>query len=303
MHPRTGMVRLRLGLFVSMLLALAACAAKGPCPLVDDAAREQVLSPASCAPDSLPHLSQPACEALTDIHILGHGAGRTAWKARIASPACLAVGLCDTPVVRKVGSDGWRVSQRLNDTKEAMITEAALMHKLQVQYGPAASAQFYGICCNADGTVSIVMELLKPLNLKDLQSSAGREHVRVYAESMANFTEGPLMIPDLKENSLGLNERGDVVNLDLGFVSMSRVPTADDRVRFANKTETCLLAAGRHENLLLEAGSQLVFGKGRYKTEDCKGAGPWPFMQRYCSPIKGGLLDRKGVLLAPVNGK
>ena len=276
------MARLLLCLFVS-ILALAACA-PAPCPLIDDAAREQVLSPASCAPDSLPHLSQPACEALTDIRILGRGLGRTAWKARIASPACLAVGLCDIPVVRKARSGivSSRV-QSLAGTKIAMITEAALLHKLQIQYGPAGSARFYGICCNADGNVSIVMELLKPVNLNDLQSSAGREQVRLYAESMANFSEGPLVVPDLKGNSFALNERGNVVNMDLGFAKMTRVPTADDRVRAANKTEMCLLAAGRQEQFIGHIWTQ----------EQCKSM-EWPFMQDYCSPVKGGLLDRKG---------
>ena len=91
-----------------------------------------------------------------------------------------------------------------------MITEAVLLQKLQVQYGPAASTRFYGICCNADdGNASIVMEeLLNPVNLTDLQSSAGREQVRLYAERMANFSEGALVIPDMKWNSIGLNERG-----------------------------------------------------------------------------------------------
>jgi len=180
-------------------------------------------------------LSKATCEALQDIRLLGTGTGRSAWEARVSGNVCEHAGeVCEQTVVRKSRSS--MGDQTVAEADENSMREAKLMKLLQIQYGTAGSMRFYGVCCDekfAGSGMSMVVDKLKPVltmgtrqamasprsNGVNKPADALQEHqLHAFAERMANFSEGPMVLHDFKWSSLGLNKQGQVHGIDIAYV-------------------------------------------------------------------------------------
>jgi hypothetical protein len=180
-------------------------------------------------------LSKVTCEALQDIRLLGTGTGRSAWEARVSGNVCEYAGeVCEKTVVRKSRSS--MGDQTVAEADENSMREAKLMKLLQIQYGTAGSMRFYGVCCDAKfagSGMSMVVEKLKPvLTMGTRQAMASprsngvnkpadalqEQQLHAFAERMANFSEGPMVLHDFKWSSLGLNKQGQVHGIDIAYV-------------------------------------------------------------------------------------
>ena len=207
--------------------------------------------------DSALLLPEDVCATIRDVRLLGRR-HRTSYEAHVGDAhACARALLCE-PVVRKTyesntsgcSSSNWKgVGHMCRAAVSANWREAHLLHALQCEFG-RASVGFHGVCAHRDGSgvPSILVEKLRPVaNLAEWKllttGARGRKMLLEYSKRMSSFQLGPLENLDLSFSNFGLDARGHVHALDLGYVRM-HLPSPARMMRHARaqvflKSEAC----------------------------------------------------------------